>query len=638
MDELLEQFIVEAVELVQHAADDLLALEREPASPGHIESLFRSVHTLKGSVGLFDFPPLQQTLFAAEDVLTLANRAGELDVAAIDPLIGIIEWTERCIAAIAATGALPDAAPSEGAALVAALAPKTVEVEPSAASQPTPDWAAALFAAEPEGRVAIRYVPRPDSFFSGDDPVALMATVPMLLAADIGTVAPWPKAQELDPFQSNLVFEAVSAAPRAQIEALFRLIPDQVALVGRPSATAPVVTPIARRIEQDRRTIRVDVERVDALVDVVGELFVAKNALTGLVAEARRLDGGLPLSRVIATAQEDLDRLSTRLHRAATGVRMVALGETFRRLPRLVREVSAQLGKPVDIEIEGGAIEADKAIVDALFEPLLHVLRNAIDHGIETADIRAVREKPARGRIRVVARQVGYRVEVTVADDGAGVDIERVRASAVAKGVVSAEAAAALDDAGVRDLLFQSGFSTAAQVNDISGRGVGMDAVRRDIQKLGGRVALDSEAGAGTRVTLSLPVSFAVTRIMIVEVAGDRYALPLEIIQETLRVDASAIHPVRAGEAVVLRERTVPVVRLGQLLGLGDIRRNDELLLVTQAAGATVGLIVDALGDRLETVLRPPAGLLKTVAGISGTTVLGDGNVVMVLDLEALIA
>jgi two-component system chemotaxis sensor kinase CheA len=369
----------------------------------------------------------------------------------------------------------------------------------------------------------------------------------------------------------------------------------------------------------------------------VGELFVAKNAMSALVQEARKIDGGLPLARSMASLEEEFDRLSTRLQRAATGVRMVPLNETLRRLQRLVREVSVQFGKPVDLEVEGGTIEADKSVVDALFDPLLHILRNAIDHGIESVATREAHGKPSRGRVTVRVRQLGYRIEVCIADDGGGVDIERVRAAAVEKGIVSPEDAAGLDDAGVIELLFRSGFSTAAAVSDVSGRGVGMDAVRRDVQKAGGRVSIESKAGEGTTVTLSLPISFAVTRIMIVDAAGDRYALPMDAITETLRVDAGAINPVRAGAAMVLRDRTVPVVRLARLLGLTDTPRAEELLLIAEVGGAPVGLVVDRIGDRLETMLRPAAGILRTVNGISGTTVLGDGSVVMVLDLEALI-
>lgn len=636
MEELLQQFVIEAAEQVQQAADDLLSLEREPASRPHIESLFRAVHTLKGSVGLFDFEPLQRTLFDVEDMLSAANRAGEVDAAMIDPMMAIIAWVDRCVQHIATHHAMPEAAAPEGARLSSALAgSRQNAVVPADAGAP-PDWAARLFAEQPTAASAIRYVPRADCFFSGDDPVAFVSSVSGLLAVRVGTVAPWPDPAAFDPFNSNLSFEFASTASRQEIEKLFRLIPDQVSIVSRPPAT-PQPIALVSPPPAGRRSMRVEAERVDALIDIVGELFVAKNAMSVLVNAARQLEGGLPLSRDIAAAQEEFDRLASRMKNAATGVRMVPLNETLRRLPRLVREVSVQLGKLVDLDLEGGSVEADKTVVDALFEPLLHVLRNAVDHGIEPAEIRRARGKPDRGTIVVRARLAGDRIEITVSDDGGGVDIERVRQVAIERGVLSAEQAMALGDSGVIELLFHSGLSTAALVSDVSGRGVGMDAVRRDVQKLGGRVTLASEAGRGTIVTLSFPTSFAVAAIVIVTVGGERYAIAMDSIVEMLRVDAAAISPIRAGEAVVLRDRTLPVLRLACLLGHSRIDRQVELLIVVDVAGQRVGLVVDAIGDRIETLVRPAGGILKSLPGISGTTLTGDGSVVVVLNLEDLI-
>ncbi|WP_421695978.1 chemotaxis protein CheA [Aestuariivirga sp.] len=632
IDDLLQQFVVEAGELVQQAADDLLALEHEPTSRPHIESLFRGVHTLKGSAGLFDFTPIQRTLYAAEDILTVANRAGELDLGMVDPLIAIIEWTDRCVREVAVRGALPADAGETGAALTSALATRHVKTTAPAETVMVPEWSTRLFAVHSKAQSAIRYEPRPDCFFNGDDPVALMAAIPQLLAVEVGVLSPWPDAVDLDPFRSNLFFEAASAASRSQIENLFRLLPDQAVLVSRPVSSGAV-----QLMPHARRTVRVDAARVDMLANIVGELFVAKNAFTGLVNEARQIEGGLALSRAIAAAQEDLDRLSHRLHRAATGVRMVPLNETLRRLPRLVREISTQLGKPVDLQVEGGDVEADKTVVDALFDPLLHTIRNAIDHGIEEISERERRGKPPRGRISVGARQDGFRIEVTISDDGGGVDIAAVRSAAIKKGLITAELGSSLDDDGVIDLLFRSGFSTAGNVSDVSGRGVGMDSVRRDVQALGGHVTLESENGQGVTLRLSLPTRIALTRIIIVTCDGGRYALPMDAIIETLRIDARAINKVRAGEAMIVRGRTVPVVRLATLLGRTSICRGHELLLIANVGGAAIGLVIDSIGERLEAMLRPATGLIKIIPGISGTTVLGDGSVALVLDLEALI-
>lgn len=646
MDELLAQFVVEAGELTQQAADDLLALDRDPENRERLESAFRAIHTLKGSVGLFGLAPLQSVLHAAEDVLAVAVRdVSELDTALIDPILLGVEWVDRCVGQLRQRGELPAAAGEEAANLLQALAPGRA----AAAAPPTdlapgalPEWAISLFEAWPSpqpGRiVALRYTPDPECFFNGDDPVALMASVPGIVFARIGTREPWPPALDLDPFRSNLVFEALSLADPGGIEAIFRLLPDQVAIVTRlddAKATEPIVT---EAVGEEARTLRVDVGRIDRIVSTAGELLAAKSVMSGLVSQALAIEGGAGLARNLVTLQRELDRLVGQLQRAATDARMLPLINTLRRLPRVVREISALTGKPLDIELSGSEIEVDKVIIDGIYDPLLHIIRNAVDHGIESEAERLAAGKPAKGHIVVRARRAGYRVELEIADDGRGIDPERIRAAAVDRGIVSAEAAQDLTEPEVLELLFAPGFSTARTVTTLSGRGVGMDAVREAARRLGGQAVIASEAGRGTTVTLSLPTTFAVSRVMTVDVAGERYGVPMEAVLETVRIKAAAIVPVRAGEAFVLRDRTIPLLRLGEIVGRPAPARSEELLIVLELGSSVAGLVVDAIGERYETLLRPPMGLLRAVPGISGTAILGDGGIVMVLDLEGLVA
>ena len=646
MDELLAQFVVEAAELTQQAADDLLALDRDPENREKLESAFRAIHTLKGSVGLFGLAPLQSVLHAAEDVLAVAVRdVSELDTALIDPILLGVEWVDRCVGHLRQRGELPASAGDEAANLLQALAPGRV----AAAATPAdlapgvlPEWAISLFEAWPSpkpGRiVALRYAPDPECFFNGDDPVALMASVPDIVFARIATREPWPPALNLDPFRSNLVFEALSLADPEGIEAIFRLLPDQVAIVTRrdgAKATEPIAT---EAVGEEARTLRVDVGRIDRIVSTAGELLAAKSVMSGLVSQALAIEGGAGLARNLVSLQRDLDRLVGQLQRAATDARMLPLINTLRRLPRVVREISALTGKPLDIELSGSEIEVDKIIIEGIYDPLLHLLRNAVDHGIETEEERLAAGKPAKGYIVVRARRAGYRVELEIADDGRGIDPERIRAAAIDRGIVSAEAAQALTEAEVLELLFAPGFSTARTVTTLSGRGVGMDAVREAARRLGGQALIASEAGCGTTVTLSLPTTFAVRRVMTVDVAGERYGVPMDAVLETVRIKAAAIVPVRAGEAFVLRDRTIPLLRLGEIVGRPAPARSEELLIVLELGSSVAGLVVDAIGERYETLLRPPMGLLRAVPGISGTAILGDGGIVMVLDLEGLVA
>lgn len=642
MDDLLAQFVIEAAELTQQASEDLLALDREPGNRARLESAFRAVHTLKGSVGLFDLAPMQGALHSAEDVLGVAIKDNvELDPAWIDPILSVIEWIDRCVLHLLRAGALPPTAGDEGAKLVLSLAPgRTVTTTPPSLARGTmPQWAAKLFEANPAIKrnraVALRYTPAPECFFSGDDPISLMAGVPEVVFARVSTREGWPDPTELDPFRSNLIFEALSTAKRADIETIFRLIPDQIAIVHDAAFDPKELR--AESSETTTRTIRVDLARIDDIVALVGELLTAKNGMSALVTQAQLLDGGLALSRNVAGLQQDIGRLVTQLQRAATDVRMVPLGDTLRRLSRLAREISGQTGKPLQFDVTGGEIEADKTIVDGLYEPLLHIIRNAVDHGIETEEQRQIAGKPAKGTITVSARQVGHRIELEVSDDGRGIEPGHIRSMALARGLISAEVAAALGESDSLDLLYIPGFSTSDTVSDLSGRGVGMDAVRSSVRRLGGKATISSAIGTGTTIALSLPTGFAMSRVILVTVAGEQYGVPMESIAETVRIPASAITQVRSSEACVLRDRTIPILRLGDIVGSDVQVRSEELLLVLEIGASVLGLVVDGIGERFETLLRPPAGLLKAVRGILGTTVLGDGRVIMVLDLEALL-
>lgn len=643
MDDLLAQFVIEAAELTQQAAEDLLALERNPGDRARLDSAFRAIHTLKGSVGLFDLAPMQSALHAAEDLLGLAKRDNtELDPGHIDPMFAVVEWVDRCVQTLERSGALSAEASKESTELVQALASNspTPSTTSDLGSGTIPPWAASLFETHPvaqgENAVALRYAPTQQCFFNGDDPVALLAAVPQVVFARVLTREEWSEPAEMDPFRSNLIFEAISTAKRAEIETIFRLIPDQIGIVQARPAAQPV--PLSEAPELNGRTIRVDLARIDDIVTLVGEVLTAKNGMSGLIAQAQALAGGQGLSRSIADAQQDLNRLINRLQRAATDVRMVPLGDTLRRLPRLAREISGQTGKPLELNITGSEIEADKTIVDGLYEPLLHMLRNAVDHGLETEEQRRVAGKPTKGVIAVDARQIGHRIELLVRDDGRGIEPSQIRTTALARGVVTPETIEALDEAEILELLFTPGFSTSKNVTDLSGRGVGMDAVRTAVRRLGGAVSIASTVGIGTTITLSLPTGFSMSRVLLLTIAGEHYGIPLEAVAETVRMPSSAIVKIRSGEACVIRNRTIPVLRLGDLVGKPAEPRPDELMLVLELGSAVVGLVVDSIGERFETLLRPPAGLLKHVSCIQGTAVIGDGRIVIVLDLEALLS
>lgn len=648
MDELLEQFLIEGRELVEQASADLLALERAPRSAEHLDSAFRAFHTLKGSTGFFDFAPMGRVLHDAEDVLG-AFRSGEADVdgATLDALLACIGQTERWLDRIEHDGALPADAAEAADQLSARLRQAGGGEAGPTAGESTPEWAAGLAAKAPAASaqlVAVRYAPSPQAYFRGDDPLAVIRTAPGLVHLEAEPREPWGALDDYDPFACNLVLSALFDAPLADVRAAFRFVADEASLAAVAAPDAPAAPEAIAEPAADAagaaaaRTLRVDAERIERLAAVVDDLVVTKNAIAHLAARAADGEASAAFAREFTAAHAALDRLATRLHGSVTRLRLVPLAPLFRRFARLVRDTAAELGRDVDFRLQGEEVEVDKRIVDGLFDPLLHLLRNALDHGVEPPAERRAAGKAPRAIVLLSARAVGDQVLVEVTDDGRGIDANRIRAVAVGRGLLSDAAAAALSDEEAIDLVFTPGFSTAREVSAVSGRGVGMDAVRSAVSALGGRVSLRSRPGLGSTVQLTLPLSVVLTRIMIVEVAGERFGAPIDSIVETARVDPSRLIPIRAGYAFTLRDQAIPVLWLADLLGLPRSERGGELkVLVLEAGGERIGVAVDALRERIDAPLRATNGLLTGLPGVVGATLEGDGRVLMVLDLQELI-
>ncbi len=386
------------------------------------------------------------------------------------------------------------------------------------------------------------------------------------------------------------------------------------------------------------RTLKVDLGRIDALMELVGELVVAKNALPYLARRAEEVHGARELAREIKAQHAVLHRVTESLQAAVMQVRMIPLSHVFQRFPRLVRDLSRRLGRPIRLVIEGEEAEADKNVVEDLAEPLVHLIRNACDHGIEPPEEREAAGKPREGTVRLRAEAHDDHVTIEVSDDGRGMDPAVLRRKAYEKGIISEAELEALDDQAALQLVFAPGFSTAERVSDVSGRGVGMDAVRAMVRRVGGEVRVRSTPGAGTTVRLVLPLSVAVSQVMIVEAGGQHFGVPVELIRETVRVPAGEIHRVKDREAVVLRDRLVPVHRLHRLLGLEEGERpEEEALLVVRVDGETAALVVDRFHEGVDVIQKPLEGVMARFTIYSGTALLGDGRVLLILNLRELL-
>ena len=407
-------------------------------------------------------------------------------------------------------------------------------------------------------------------------------------------------------------------------------------------ATAPTTDsrqPAAGEATQVAHVLKVDQAKVDALMNLIAELVVSKNSLPFLAKRAENVYGSREMGREIKDQYAIIDRLAQEMQRAIMDVRMLPVSEVLERFPRLVRDLSRKLDKHIELKIVGEDTAADKTIIESLGDPLIHLVRNAIDHGVESPEQRLAAGKPEAATIQLRAFQEGDQVVIEVSDDGKGIDPDAIRLKAFEKGMITEEKADALSDQEAINLIFLPGFSTSETVTDLSGRGVGTDVVRSAVEKINGTVTLSSHKGEGTMVRLSLPLSMAVARVMMVEVGDALFGVPMDGVAETVRVPRNRIRRIKRSEAFVLRDAIVPLIRLHDLLGLRRLTEEveEEAVLVARVGRTIVGLVVDRLREGVDVVLKPLEGMLSGMRGYSGSALLGDGRVLLVLNLKELL-
>ncbi|MDD0839794.1 chemotaxis protein CheA [Curvibacter sp. HBC61] len=439
---------------------------------------------------------------------------------------------------------------------------------------------------------------------------------------------------------SGTVGNAVTAATAAPLPAPAALAPAAQAA----TAAGPDTEARADRRTDDHvsaKSLKVDQVKIDRLMNLIGEMVVAKNAIPYLANRAETLYGMRELSREIKAQYAVINRISEEMQDAIMQVRMMPVSFVFQRFPRLVRDLSRRLGKEVHLVLEGEDTAADKNIIESISDPLVHMVRNSLDHGLETPEQRLAAGKPAQGQLRIAARQEADRVVIEISDDGAGIDPEVIKFKAYEKGLIDEATLERITPQEAINLVFLPGFSTAEAVSDLSGRGVGMDVVRTAIERVNGSLALDSVKGRGTTVRLSLPLSMAVTHVMTIETDGQTFGIPIDMVMETVRVPRSAVRGIKDNLVTVLRGRVVPLKSLNRLLGLSApplCNDNDELaVLVVRIGDEVLGLLVDAFKESTDIILKPLAGVLGGLSLYSGSALLGDGSVLMVLNVKEMV-
>jgi two-component system chemotaxis sensor kinase CheA len=383
------------------------------------------------------------------------------------------------------------------------------------------------------------------------------------------------------------------------------------------------------------KTVRIDVERLDELMNLVGELVLGRNRLTQIVSGIVERFEGESLARELMDTIAQVDYLTSELQAVVMRARMMPIAKVFSKFPRIVRDLSRDLNKEVELLIYGEETEVDKSVIESIHDPLVHLIRNAIDHGIETPQERKAVGKPEKGKVILRAEHEGNFIVITVEDDGRGIDPERVRRKAVEKKIITEQEASSISDRDALNLIFLPGFSTASKVTNVSGRGVGLDVVKANITKLNGMIDVQSTLGQGTKFILKLPLTLAIIQGLLVDVCGEIFIIPLSSVIEVVRIPRSQVHSIKGREIIRLRDSVLPLVRLANIFNLssnGDFKEN-LYVVVVGLAEKKLGIVVDGLVGQKEVVIKSLGSYLNNVRGIAGATILGDGTVRMIVDV-----
>jgi two-component system chemotaxis sensor kinase CheA len=677
----LADFLSEAQETIDALGKDLMRLgaagEVEP-DPDLLNAVFRAAHSLKGLSSMFGVERMARLAHALEDLLD-AVRMGRrpLDRAVIDLLL---EAPEVCSAILAeeASGAAPrttDAATRLAERLRATDAPTpqahtgdvldTIALAPGERAVLTEYEEHRLRANLGKGarvyRVRVAFPLETFDVRLGEISSRLksvgevVSTLPSREARDPATIAFELLCASSEP-KDELARLAgkdaeVDEIPRVGAGPPVAAVPPPPAASAQPpaagppapsAALSPVPEPPAEpehaSLRSASQAVRVDIRKLDRLMNVVGELVLVKASLLR-VAERLRSEGGDPvLTAELQRESRALERRLAELQEGVLEVRMVPLEQVFDKLARMVRKVAREVGKEIDFEVRGGDVQLDKLIVEDLSDPLMHIIRNAIDHGIEAPEVRERLGKPRAGKVTLSAVQRGNHARIVVEDDGAGVDEDRVREVAIARGIATPDSVREMSRREIVNLVFEAGFSTARTISALSGRGVGLDVVKNNVAELSGIIDLQTERARGTRFEITLPVTLAIIRALVVSVAGRVYALPLSGVLEIVEVRAADVRTLSSREVISLRGSTLPLVRLGKLFSLSGARAPDTFFVaVVGIAQERLGIAVDELVAQQDIVVKPLGGAVAGVRGIAGATDLGSRRTVLVLDVGAIL-
>ncbi|MBT4867579.1 MAG: response regulator [Planctomycetaceae bacterium] len=590
-DEILQDFLAESWENLSQLDTEIVALEKDPKNDDLLASIFRTIHTIKGTCGFIGLTRLGAVAHSGENVLG-RMREGQLDVTpdAISLVLQVVDVIKELLEGLEATGGEPVRDDSELIARLDKLA-ESGTVESSADA--TADGLAMIEAIGTEQAAPLNETEE-DADTTGEPEIEPQLAVPEPIETDMG---------------ATTITEPIHDADTAQ-----------TAETGKTSVAD--------------LSIRVNVNVLDSLMNMVGELVLTRNQLLQLARDDDESKYAAPIGH--------LNRVTTDLQEGVMKTRMQPIGNAWKKLPRLVRDLSQVTGHHIELEMTGAETELDRTVLDAIKDPLTHMVRNSADHGIESPEDRRAAGKPETGRIRLNACHEGGHVIISITDDGRGIDTKRVLAKAVKNGILSEADGAKLSHNEILSLVFHAGLSTAEKVSSVSGRGVGMDVVKTQIERIGGTVDLTSVDGVGSTVRIKIPLTLAIISALVVESGGESFAIPQLGVVELVRLaadDRGRIERIHDKEVFRLRDRLLPLVHLDSAMGLDDDPAEEDCdinIVVVQVGDEQFGLVVSEVFDTEEIVVKPVGMLLKEISLYQGTTILGDGRVIMILDVAGI--
>lgn len=645
-----EVFAAEARDYLQSLNEDLLDFEKNPQDHSTVDEMFRAAHSLKGMAGTMGFDELAEFTHEMESVLDLL-RTGELQPTthvinvlfmAVDTLELLLDETisERPISSyaeqIAALRALVE---NPQVAETAISGEMTYSAELNEFNRETIKQGIA----QGYKAFAVSVVLRPKTILKS----VRVYTVFQALEEVSTIVQSNPAVQDLEDEKFDRQFalvlltkesgdrirqivEGISEIESVRVE---EIVLDTVEAVDKAQdETAAVSTQVPSapvRISRQEPLVRVETERLDKLINLVGELVISRTQVIEMVKSGESTDR--------MGALDQLDRITTELQYAAMSLRMVPIKQVFDRFPRMVRDLAQARGKDINLEIFGETTELDRSIVNQIGDPLVHLLRNSIDHGIEPKAERIAKGKPAAGTIRLSARHEGSHILIEISDDGQGLNIDRIREKAIERGLLPV-GTKEISMAEAVNFLFHPGFSTAETVTDLSGRGVGLDAVKATVESLSGTIDMESEPGRSTRTIIKLPLTLAIIKALLVKVDGETVAIPIQAVRENIQVEPGQIKTIQQNDVIMLRNEVLPLYDLADCLGFAPVDRSGPLpVIIVEVRGEKVGFIVEDLIGQQEIVIKSLSSIVGDVKGVAGATVLGNGRIALIIDNSTLI-